>query len=466
MRLIGFLLLAAALLSAIAWHRAPEYDEAYSIFLTAGHARPAWPTGVFTAGSVRFLYAGHTSFGQIAHDLRTGDVHPPLYFWGLKIWRGYPGPSWFAARLLSVLFTLAGLWLLSCLATAAKIPVFTALFLTLLSYGFAYTGIIARGFALAQTCGIAGVLLFFLAARDRRWRLALAGGVMFGAACFTNYLALFTALATFLWLLLTRPRLLPAALAGFLPFLPACAWFFLAQRNARAGQFESFSLPHAFWLLAKDSGAAIFGDLPLYAGHFGAEVTLALALLLLTCLGFVAYHRHPHAGLFALLSLAPPCGLFALGLIFGNTPIEIRYLAFSTPYLALLLAPALPRPLLALMLAVQTCAIIGLGWAQATMQPQASAARAAATQNALVLLPCGIDGVGIPGPFIAAAPDNMRILLLTSGTKIPGEPTVFAALAIDNESRALQAPSGRSLAPCSAASRTLRAGKPVGCAHP
>jgi hypothetical protein len=64
MKLLGFLAFAALMLAAIAWFRAPEYDEAYAIFLTAGHARPAWPSGIFTAGSVRYLYAGHASFAQ------------------------------------------------------------------------------------------------------------------------------------------------------------------------------------------------------------------------------------------------------------------------------------------------------------------------------------------------------------------------------------------------------------------
>jgi hypothetical protein len=442
MRLIGFIVLAAALLIAIAWARAPEYDEAYSIFLTAGHARPAWPQGIFTAGSVRSLYAGHASFAQIAQDLRAGDVHPPLYFWLLEIWRHIAGPSWFAARLLSVLFTLAGLALLARLAMAADIPVYPALFLTLLSYGFAYTGIIARGFALAQTCNIAGVLLLFLAARDRRWTLALAGGAAFGAACFTNYLAVFTACAALLWLLFTRPRLLPAALAGFLPILPVCAWFFLAQRQSRIGQFEVFAPRHALALLAKDSGAAIFGGLPIYAGHFYAPVTLVLAALFLTSLVFVLRRRHAHAAFFALLAIAPPCGLFALGIVFHNTPIEIRYLAFSTPFLALLLAPALPRPVLTLMLAVQACAIAGLAFAPATMQPQALAAHAAAAYpGALVLLPAGNDGVGIPGPFIAAAPDDMRIKLIRPGA-VPQVQAVVVTLTIDNASRALAAETG------------------------
>jgi hypothetical protein len=224
--------------------------------------------------------------------------------------------------------------------------------------------------------------------------------------------------------------------------LPACAWFFLAQRHARIGQFEPFSPAHAVALLARDSGAAIFGGLPLYAGHFLAPAPLALALLLLICLGFAWHRRHPHAVLFALLAIAPPCGLFILGLIFGNTPIEIGYLAFSTPYLALLLAPALPRLLLALMLSLQTAGILGLAIAPATMQPQAQAARqAAAYPNAVIELPYGNDGVGIPGLFIAAAPDNMRLTLLRPGA-MPRAQAVVVTLAIDNESRAFAAATG------------------------
>ena len=52
------------------------------------------------------------------------------------------------------------------------------------------------------------------------------------------------------------------------------------------------------------------------------------------------------------------------------------------------------------------------------MQPQGAAARAAAalaTADTLVLLPFGNDGVGVPGPFIATAPDALRVLLIGAG---------------------------------------------------
>jgi hypothetical protein len=102
------------------------------------------------------------------------------------------------------------------------------------------------------------------------------------------------------------------------------------------------------------------------------------------------------------------------------------------------------------MLALQTAAILGLAFAPATMQPQARAARlAAAYPGALVLLPFGNDGVGIPGPFIASAPDNMRILLLRPGA-VPKAQAVVVTLTIDNESRPIAAQTGCSpgVSPC------------------
>jgi hypothetical protein len=71
-------------------------------------------------------------------------------------------------------------------------------------------------------------------------------------------------------------------------------------------------------------------------------------------------------------------------------------------------------------LAVQLCGIIGLIFAHATMQPQARAARQIARlemPKALILLPFGNDGVGVPGPFIAAAPGNFNIELIRPDTR-------------------------------------------------
>ncbi len=89
--IITVLVVAALVLTAAAWLRSAEYDEQYTLFVTAGPARPVWPAHAFAAGDVRTLQAGHAGFAAIAHELRTGDVHPPLYFWLLAAWRGGGG---------------------------------------------------------------------------------------------------------------------------------------------------------------------------------------------------------------------------------------------------------------------------------------------------------------------------------------------------------------------------------------
>ncbi len=439
---IGTILLAALLiLGCGAWLRAPEYDEAYSIFLAAGDARPAWPVGVFQPEDVRPFYTGDASLTAIAAALRNGDVHPPLYFWLLEYWRRlagqcWVGQGWFAARLLSVLLSLISLASIAWVAALTEIPASAAMLLALFSYGFAYTGIVARGFTLAQALDLLGIALMLLADRSRRRKASLgfAAGLAFGAAAFSNYLAVFVGLAALLWTCLNRRRrrLLPAAL-GLAMFLPALLYFFHAQQHSRIGQFQQFALSHAILLLAKDFGAAIFGGLPIYAGRAGGIVAALLASLIVICAGFIVKNWEPRLALLALNVMSLPVGLLALGLIFNNTPIEIRYLAFAIPYLALLLAQTLPPAWRYLLLGVQACGIIGLIFAPSTMQKQGFAARQAARLDmsaALVLLPYGNDGVGIPGPFIAAAPDRMRIELIKPGAQpdFSGEKTVILAL--------------------------------------
>jgi len=436
-----FLLFAAMLLGFIAHCRPPEYDEAYSMFLTAGDARPAWPAGVFTAGSVRGDFAPRGGLGQIARDLKVGDVHPPLYFWVLEGWRRVFGPGWLVARVLSVGFAVAALGLVAAVAGALEIPVLPAMALLLSSYGFAYTGSVARGFALAQALNLAGFWLVVRARRDPRRRTALAAGLAFGAASFTNYLAVFVGLAALGWLGARRLRLAGAAALGMLPLLVLDADFFVAQRGSRAAQFLPFSGARAVGLLARDGGAALFGGLPVYAGGWSTAVTAALAVLFLTCVACVVMARPRHGFGLAGCAVAAPLGLLGLGVVFHNTPIEIRYLAFGLPFVALLFAAALPRWLLGVVLAVQACAIAGLALAPATMQPQGIAARQAVALDpgALILVPFGNDGVGVVGPFVAALPDAARVELLRTGfvPDLNNEPKVILAeLGVDDSSRA------------------------------
>ncbi len=433
------LILALLVLVGSAWSRGTEYDENYSVFIASGMPRPAWPTGMFTPRQVRPFFSGHSTMRSIAADLRRTDVHPPLYFWSVAGWRALFGTGLFRTRLLSVLCSLAALAGVAVLAGLTGMPPVASVLLTLGCYGFTYTGSIARGFALAQLCMVWGTVLIVLAARasraGRAAAVALAGGVLLGLASFSNYLAAFGGAAALLWLLLTRTRQVTRWLAaglGFACILPLDLFFFLAQRASRVGQFPPFSLLPSLMRLGKYASANVFGGLPLYLGHMPGLILGALLVLgLIGLIGLIGlrWRLIGVAGtrsLLLLAALATPTGLLALGFVFDNTPIELRYIAFATPFFAILLAGAFaslpPRAGLACLLAllcVQALSLAGLMSRPETMQPQAQAARAArrldARGDALVLVPFGNDGVGVLAAFVNESPDTLQIRRVDPG---------------------------------------------------
>ena len=479
------LLLGAALLSAAAALRGTEYDEAYSLFLLAGTPRPAWPTAPFRAGAIRNVLAGHAGLPTIARALRRTDVHPPLYFWSLALWRRVVGGGLFGLRLFSVGCALAALALVGAIARRVGVPPAAAMAFTLGCYGFVYTGAIARDFALAEALVLGGVWLA-LGARGRPAARAAAAGFVLGAACFANYLAAFQAAAVGLWLLsgrggaasreppdevsapasrativaLTRRGPAIACLAGLLAWLPAGLWFFLAQRDSRAGQFPPFRWLPSLRLLARDGAGAVFGGRPLYLPGAGRVLAGgALALLLAALAGLVLARWRlvaagPARALLGLAALAPPVGLLALGLVFDSTPIELRYLAFATPFLGLLLAGALGslprragRAIGAGVACVQALALAGLLLGGETMQPARATAAAAARlagRSGLVVLSRGNDGVGAVGPFLIEAPPWLHVLVADRAARaavlrrVAGRypRVVVAELSVDAASRA------------------------------
>ena len=271
-KVVAVVLLGAVVLLAAAWQRGAEYDEQYTLFLTGGTARPSWTDASITAGEVRALQDGQAGFAAIAHDLRATDVHPPLYFWVVAIWRRWFGGELFAARTLSVLSSVVSLALVAVIARRCGIAAWLAVLLTLGCYGFVYTGSIARGFALAQMLTLAGVAV--ATSPVLRVPGAVAAGLLLGAATFSNYLTAFVACAVLLWL---PGRRKIAAAAGLAVWLPADAWFFLAQCQSRTGQFVPFEAGAAVARLMQYLAASVFGGLPLYLGGLAGHV-LAAAL--------------------------------------------------------------------------------------------------------------------------------------------------------------------------------------------
>ncbi len=463
------LLLGLGVLTAAAWLRSAEYDEQYTLFLTAGTPRPAWPDGVFPAAMVAAAQAGHAGMAAIAHDLRATDVHPPLYFWAVAVWREVFGPGLFAARMFSVLCGLASLALTGTIARRCGARPAVAMLLTLGCYGFVYTNAIARGFAPAGMFGLAGVAL--LLGRRPLW-----AGAMFGAACGCNYLAVFVAVgaigAARAW----------RAVAAMAPFLALDAWFFAAQHGSRAGQFPPFALGRSLARLAEYQVAAVFGGLPLYVdGSLRVVVGAAVGVAAVAFVLAVALGRPRGSDLRVILAaaLATPAGLLLLGAGFDNTPIELRYLSFGLPFVGVLAAGLWGRPdsdrraghcppsswagpdkpghdegeatmpatlaafVMPLLLVLQAASIAGLLLSPRTTQPARAAAADAArlADGGVVLLPRGNDGVGIVGAFGIEAPPALPLLLIGPRDPVadrlaPWHRIVLAPLGQDGDSRA------------------------------
>ena len=414
--ILAALFAAAVVLTAAAWLRGAEYDEQYTLFLTGGVARPNWPDRAFAAGEVRAMQAGHAGFGASARDLRSGDVHPPLYFWAVAAWRRLAGDGLFAARLFSVLCGVGALGLVAVIARRVGVSAVMAVLLTLGCYGFVYINLVA------------GVAVLCAPRRPGRL-LEVAAGMLLGAATFTNYLAVFVALGALSWWC-AGPRLGSpgdgagwrrglAAVLGFAVWLPADAWFFLAQRGSRAGQFPPFEVGPSLARLARYFGANLFGGLPLYLGGIASSAVSAVLSVLVIGLIVLSVRRWRRGAeparraLLVICAAAMPIGLLLLGLMFDNTPIELRYLAFATPFIGLLLA-TLPRSVCGVVLAIQAASIAGLMMRPETMQPARAIAMAAAALvgDGVVLVPRGNDGVGIVGAFAIEAPARLRLLVI------------------------------------------------------
>ncbi|WP_368417357.1 hypothetical protein [Falsiroseomonas sp.] len=445
------LLVALATLGAGAALRSTEYDETYTRLVTSPTPRPDWPAIPFTLPEAASVLDAVVGPAQVALNLRETDVHPPLYFWLAGVWRAAGGSSVEALRALSVLLALGAVAAFMAAARVAGLPPVATGLATALAYGFAYTGGVARGFALAHLLLGLGALGILLAWRRQRGWEAFWGGLAAGGASFANYLAAFPAAALVGWLLVAPmpwARRLRLAAAAALPFgliQAANMHFFLAQRGSRPDQFEPFAPVEALALLAQFNLANLFGGLPLYvegparlllaAGVAGLAAVAVLAVALRW--GAIGPTRWLWLGGF----VAPSAGLLVLGAVFGTMPIELRYVAFAAPFAAALLAgaasgwrrraPRLAVAAFCLVLAVQAAGAAGMALHPATRQAYRDALAAVAPAlgpDALLLVPLGNDGVGIVGAALAEAPRHQPILVLRL-SEIPALPRQVAPYA-------------------------------------
>ncbi len=475
-RLAAIAIVAAAVLIAIAASvgRSFELDEGYTYLILNDAPRITWPVGVFQRGEIAHWFAGSAPLARIAADLVTYDVHPPLWFYLEAGWRHLVGPGLLAARLLSVAIMAVGLVLTGRVARLCRAPVPLTLAITAFSYAILYTGATVRMYPFANALLLAGTLALLHALAPRRqgregWRSVLwaaAAGLAFGLGTASHLFVVFPAFALGLVAaaaFATRRRF-AEVLAAAATALPAILWAasYYAVQQTHDWQFAPFRVGGMLMRIAERYAAALFGGTPVYLPHpLTVPVSALLGLLLVTALAVAGFAvrrmmRDVQGRMVLAGTAVMPVMLFVVGAADGKETVELRYLIYGVPFLAMFLArgwreqKVVPRrawPVLAaVFVAAQMAGAAAMPFAHMTQQ----AARPAMAQigrlwqpGALLLLPQATDTSGMTLDYAYEAPADWPMLLMTEDESparvlqaVAGRPRIFLILLADADGTA------------------------------
>jgi hypothetical protein len=319
------------------------YDEAITMLTTSGHAQLDWALGLGQ-------FKPSTNLAKIASELYEQDVHPPLYFWTLALWRVSFGESLEVARALSALFMLGTLGLLYRLAIDlhmrwAPVPVLVYA-LSAVGVRYAYN---ARSYAMVS---FLVVLTLLLAHRKSKWTGACA------AACIaTHYFAALCVLPILFWQCFAewksnRRWVWLTALSFAIcdaPLIPVLR----VHIGARPLQFPGFGVFHKeVWALLKGSMESIMPStwLP------GWTIALFVAASFVAFGCWWAYKRNKLLLPFTYGAFL--CGFLLLAIVTNKSIAKMPtdyYLGIAAPFAALLIGygvTALSRATLVLALVV------------------------------------------------------------------------------------------------------------------
>jgi Dolichyl-phosphate-mannose-protein mannosyltransferase len=324
------------------------YDEAITLLTTSGHATLDWSLGMQQ-------FKPSANLIKILSDLYKYDVHPPLYFWTLAIWRVLFGGSLEIARWLSAVFTLGSLGILYryAIETGVRWPSFPVILYALSAAGLRYA-YNARPYAMA-TFLIALTLL--LAHRKSRWT-----GICAAACVATHYFAalcvgpIIAVECLMMWKNNRRWALWTA-----LSFAAVCAPLTILVTKhvgARANQYPGFGVfRKEVYALVQGSVEAALPSTTLWPQWF---LALLFGLVLAAAGGLWAIRRKLFTLPFAYALFL--CGFLFIAIATHKSIMKMPgdyYLGIGTPLLVFLIAfgaNAIPftRPLLAIILIAGT----------------------------------------------------------------------------------------------------------------
>jgi hypothetical protein len=394
---MALLLVAAAVRMPSLLVRSIWEDEATTLLETAGHFSPTWPSEPVYAGVLKKQYLeGTPTLGAIVEGLRRVDVHPPVYYSLLSLWRRWLGFSLETARTLSLICSLATILVLYLLLRSARIenPLVPTLIYSLTTVAIDY-GTDARSYALATLLIMSSALYAYLASEHAPYHskraiiYALVMAVGCGIAFHTNYLTLFPTGVILLWSVMYLWRAWGVAALAF-PLIAASIW--ALSLSTVLSQFNRPILGHSGFVGIVAEVVNVFGltlgvlwtpkfiprpqirafnNLAILVISYGGWLILISTTLVQLLRRWSATNRKFWILWFGL-AIAPPLGLFLIDLLLDKVLHQIRYFVYAGPALAVFAAygvarlmssrPRLGTLVLMLLLGVQITGIYWGGW--------------------------------------------------------------------------------------------------------
>jgi 4-amino-4-deoxy-L-arabinose transferase-like glycosyltransferase len=273
------------------------------------------------------------------------DRHPPLFFALFKMWRSLAGQARYTVRFLAVLggvltvplaYLAARVWVRSRrLALLAAFYVATAPLLV-------YYGQVNRMYAWTPvgTLLAAWTLLEATATRRLRTRWTIASGLATAFALYLLYYTVLPLIALYAFVLIARRRRWRAAVASGLVAMAICApWLLYASGNTQTNTYPSArlaqTLSHTWQLVGPSVFGLVFAFERGWAAVWLVGAILSLGLLLT-----------PPRRWAPLLLPALAIGMTVVGVSYGAQAVRffaVRHLVPTAPFLGLAVAWALDR---------------------------------------------------------------------------------------------------------------------------
>lgn len=329
----------------------------YALLASFNLSQSIWFDESYSAMLIRF------NFGDI-WQLTGADVHPPLYYFALKIWSFFFGTSDVALRFMSVFFGILTIFIIYAIIErwlGSKKALFTSFCIVFSAFLLRF-GQEMRMYTMVAFFVALSVLFLTLMLDTHKLRFYLAYGVTLALGLWTHYFTVFAWLAQFIFLLFYlkkrffTKKLLSSYLLAFLLFLP---WFPEAIAQTQKVQ-------HSYWIppVNLDTIKNFFANnlvfLPQAASDYRGNLAIWIIIVLVfsACLFLLARvsglfprpsvsSAKPQAPVnyrwFLLLALAflPPLFLFLCSLPPLRSLFVNRYLIYSVTFVWVLVATVL-----------------------------------------------------------------------------------------------------------------------------